>query len=162
MKIKGIVSEDFTNYKKPSLFIATTSCNWKCCIEGGFDVSLCQNSSLSKSPTKEIDNQLIIDSYLNNPLTNAIVFGGLEPLDSFDELFGFLWDLRIENNCEDDVVIYTGYTEDEVLDSYISKLNQFHNVIIKFGRYVPNQKPHLDEVLGIQLASDNQYAKKIS
>ena len=37
----------------------------------------------------------------------------------------------------------------------------FTNIIIKFGRYIPNQKPHYDEVLGVNLASDNQYAERI-
>ena len=37
----------------------------------------------------------------------------------------------------------------------------FKNIIIKFGRYVPNQKEHYDEILGINLASSNQYAEVI-
>ena len=44
----------------------------------------------------------------------------------------------------------------------INNLKQFPNIIIKFGRFIPNQQSHYDEVLGINLASDNQYAKKIS
>jgi hypothetical protein len=38
----------------------------------------------------------------------------------------------------------------------------FKNIIIKFGRFVPNKPHHIDEVLGIELASDNQYAKRIN
>lgn len=29
-------------------------------------------------------------------------------------------------------------------------------------RYIPNQEKHYDEVLGIYLASDNQYAEKLN
>ena len=36
------------------------------------------------------------------------------------------------------------------------------NIVIKYGRYIPGQTPHYDEVLGVKLASDNQYAERIS
>ena len=39
---------------------------------------------------------------------------------------------------------------------------KWENIIIKFGRYIPNQEKHYDDVLGIELASDNQYAEVIS
>jgi len=32
------------------------------------------------------------------------------------------------------------------------------NIIIKFGRFIPDQKSHMDETLGVELASPNQYA----
>ena len=41
-------------------------------------------------------------------------------------------------------------------------LKQYKNIYIKFGRYVPNQNEHYDEVLGVKLVSDNQYGEKIS
>ena len=47
MKIKGLVDEDFVNYKQTSMFIILGTCDWKCCIEGGFDISICQNSTSS-------------------------------------------------------------------------------------------------------------------
>jgi hypothetical protein len=34
-------------------------------------------------------------------------------------------------------------------------------VIVKFGRFIPNQKSHYDEILGVNLVSPNQYAKII-
>ena len=46
--------------------------------------------------------------------------------------------------------------------SVLEELKKFPNVIIKFGRYVPNKESHYDEILGINLVSDNQYAEKIS
>ena len=49
----------------------------------------------------------------------------------------------------------------EILNK-VTVLKRFPNIIIKFGRYIPNQQPHYDEVLGVNLASDNQYAERIS
>lgn len=97
--------------------------------------------------------------YLNNPLTESIVFGGLEPLEQFDELCSFLEVLRGQFQCKDDVVIYTGYYFEEVPE-WIQQLATYGNVIVKFGRYIPNQKHIFDEVLGVELASDNQYAER--
>ena len=37
-----------------------------------------------------------------------------------------------------------------------------YGIIIKYGRFIPNQQKHYDEILGVYLASDNQYAEKIS
>ena len=49
----------------------------------------------------------------------------------------------------------------EILN-HINWLQQFENIIIKFGRFIPNQGKHFDEILGIWLSSDNQYAEEIS
>lgn len=63
--------------------------------------------------------------------------------------------------CDDDVVIYTGYYPDEIKDA-LDVLKGFNNIIIKFGRYIPNRQSRYDEILGVTLASDNQYAERIS
>ena len=69
--------------------------------------------------------------------------------------------LRIKYNRDDDFVIYTGYNKNEIEDWIIDSLKNFGNVIIKYGRYIPDQEPHYDEVLGVNLASDNQYAERL-
>ena len=88
------------------------------------------------------------------------MIGGLEPFMQYDELLSLISLFR-SHGCLDPFVIYTGYREDELREQ-IQELSQFPNIIIKFGRFVPGQKRHLDSVLGVELASDNQYGKQIS
>ena len=159
MIVKNIIYEDVINYKKTSMFIAFPRCSFKCDKLNGCQV--CQNLQLANEPDIEIDVDELCKRYLNNGLTEAIVVGGLDPMDSFDDLFEFIWTLRLVYECEDDVVIYTGYYDYEIADK-INILSRIPNIIVKFGRYIINQQPHFDEVLGVNLASDNQYAKHIS
>ena len=160
MKIKGLIDEDFTNYKKSSMFIATCYCNWKCCIEQGLDKSICQNSEIAKQKNIEISADEIFSRYISNPITNSIVVGGLEPFLQFEEVYELIKCFR-DNKCVDDFIIYTGYYDYEIQNE-INVLKQYPNIIIKFGRFKPNQKSHYDSVLGINLISDNQYGEKIS
>ena len=155
MKLRGLIDEDFVQYKKPSMFLIMPYCNFKCCIEAGN--TICQNMDVVKEPIIEIDEDDLIKRYLDNNITKAIVFGGLEPFDSFDDLRSFIGKLRWDYSCFDDIVIYTGYRADEIIE-YWAILSKFSNIIIKFGRYVPGQKPHFDELLGVELANDEQYA----
>ena len=159
MEIKGIIHEDFVNYKVCSMTIAMPYCTFKCDKECGSNV--CQNSKLVKDPTLDIPAAKIIEQYLYNPLSHAIVFQGLEPFDSYNDLYYFIYALRFVFKNNDPVVIYTGYNKDEI-SSKIEDLLKFSNIIIKFGRYIPGQKPHYDEILGVNLASDNQYAEVIT
>jgi hypothetical protein len=159
MEIKGIIHEDFVNYKVCSMTIAMPYCTFKCDKECGSNV--CQNSKLVKDPTLDIPAAKIIDQYLYNPLSHAIVFQGLEPFDSYNDIYYFIYALRFIFKNNDPVVIYTGYNKDEI-SSKIEDLLKFSNIIIKFGRYIPDQKPHYDEILGVNLASDNQYAEVIT
>ena len=161
MHIKTIIDEDFTNYKKPAMFIGTVSCAGKCCTEAGLPLSVCQNDGWRSCAPVSFKDEQICERYLSNPITQAIVFGGLEPFEQFDELFDFIEMFRMYYNCSDDIVIYTGYNEEEI-PGKISALTEFDNIIIKFGRYVPNDKPVYDEVLGVTLSSQNQHAIQIS
>ena len=161
MLIKGLKDEDFVNYKKPSMFIIMPFCSFKCDKENS--CNLCQNSHLAQESTLNISIRDLIKRYLDNHITKAIVFGGLEPFDTPEELDRFIKILRWGYHCDDDIVIYTGYTEEELKDRTVYKIiSSYNNIIVKFGRFRPNQMPHYDEVLGVNLASDNQYAKKVS
>ena len=158
MKIKGLIDEDFVNYKLPSMFIVTSRCNFKCDAECG--QAVCQNLPLATAPVIEISAEQLVKRYLDNNITKAIVIGGLEPFDTMNDLFEVLDVFR--GKCEDDIVIYTGYTEGELSGIIGCIRENYPNIIIKFGRFIPNQAKHYDEVLGVELASDNQYAKRIS
>lgn len=157
MQIKFLVDEDFVNYKKPSMFIGFPYCTFKCDKEHG--QAICQNGALVKQPNIEIDIEEIVGRYMNNPITEAIVVGGLEPFDSWEDLIALI--LKLRKYTQDDIVIYTGCNEDE-LSSHINYLKTYPNIIIKFGRFIPHSSPRFDEILGIELQSDNQYAKVIS
>lgn len=161
MIVKTIVDEDFVNYKVPSMYIGTAYCDGKCCREAGIPLSVCQNDAWRGSATIAMDDDNIIQRYLSNDITKAFCFAGLEPFEQFDELLRLVSKLRTEYHCNDTVVIYTGYNLTEIMPE-VDTLKKFENIIIKFGRYVPNQSKHFDEVLGVYLASDNQYAERIS
>ena len=156
MEIKNLIDEDFVNYKYPSMFIGMPTCSFKCDKECGQPI--CQNSALAAAPSIEMDNKEIIERYVSNPITEAIVFGGLEPFDDFNEIYTFIADFR--QYRKDDIVIYTGYYPDEI-SSYLDRLSVFENIIIKFGRFIPNKSHRFDELLGVQLSSDNQWSEKL-
>lgn len=158
MQIKNIIQEDFTNYKTCSMFIGFPSCNWKCERDCGRK-GLCQNAALATSPSIEISADEIVDLYLANSLSHALVCGGLEPFDSWSDLFDLV--ARFRAKTDDPIIIYTGYNKDEI-EHKVLNLTLFKNIIIKFGRFVPDQESHYDEILGISLASQNQYAERIS
>ena len=159
IRLKGMVMEDFVNYKVPSMFLITSICDWKCCKEANIDISICQNQSLTKQPTKTYSYESIYQAYVNNPITKAIVIGGLEPFDQFEEIFQLILYFRAQG-CDDMFVVYTGYDKHELSELYMLKM--LKNITVKFGRFKPNNKPHFDSVLGVNLISDNQYAEVIS
>ena len=157
MNVKDIIIEDFVNYKKPCMTIGFSHCSFKC--EKDCGIRCCQNSALAKAPNIEIGIDRIVELYVSNPITQAICCQGLEPFDDFADLYELIRQLR--KHTQDDVVIYTGYTETEISEQILSLKTNFSNIIVKFGRYIPDQKPHYDEVLGVELASDNQKGVKI-
>ncbi len=158
MIIKNILVDDFVNYKKPSMVILFPFCTFKCEREAKCQ-GLCQNTELARMANMEVSVDKIIKFYKGNTTAKALVFSGLEPFDSFDEMIELIKKFRQET--DDDIVIFTGYNKPEI-QKQVDELLNFTNIIIKFGRYIPNQLSHLDDVLGVKLASDNQYAEKIS
>lgn len=153
MILKTFIHEDFVNYKEPSMFIAFPTCSFKCGKEN------CQNKDLAEAPNIYVDPDKIVEYYIKNPITKAIVFGGLEPFDSAD-MFALIW--RFRDKCEDPIIIYSGYEEEELSKVHMKFLKKYKNIIVKYGRYIPGKKGIYDPVLGVTLSSDNQYAKVIS
>ena len=159
IRLRAVVDEDFLNYKEPSMFLITCFCDFKCCHEAGIPESVCQNEPMIEGTSiMELDNDYIIKHYLDNDITKAVVIGGLEPILQFPEVREFIRDFRKVSN--DTVVIYTGYDKEEILPE-IDELKKLGNIIVKFGRFVPDQESHLDEALGIELCSPNQYGERI-
>ena len=159
LNVKGIVDEDFVNYKVPSMTIMFPYCDFKCEVDGS---DYCHNSSLVNEPNIKISVNDIYRRYISNPISEAIVCQGLEPFDSWKELNGLLFHFRIHESCLDTFVIYTGYNKDEIADKIEYLQTMYSNIIIKFGRFVPDNEKHFDSVIGVMLASDNQYGEKIS
>lgn len=157
MKIKTLLDDDLVNYKKPTMTIAFPKCSFKCDKECGKNV--CQNSKLASMPDITISIDSIIERYMENHISKAICIQGLEPFDSKKDLIEFVNAFRLYS--DDDIVIYTGYYKEEIKE-WVDILSRYPNIIIKFGRFIPDQEKHYDEVLGVELASDNQYAERIS
>lgn len=160
MRVKTIVDEDFSDYKKIAMEIATCFCDFKCCRELGIPISVCQNEPIYNQPNIEVSAGDLFSRYISNPLSQSIVFAGFEPMLQFDEMIEVIDYFRSNGIC-DDIVIFTGYQEEELQKKLIA-LQKYDNVVVKFGRFVPNQQAHLDPILGVKLISDNQYAKRIS
>lgn len=158
--VKSIVDENFQDYKKASMFIAFPKCDFKCFKELGLEISGCQNYEILKMPDIKIKIDKVFERYVKNPITEAVILGGLEPFFNFDEVYNLISYFR-QKNCNDDFVIYTGYYPNEV-ENYVEKLKKFKNIVIKFGRFIPKSASVFDKILGVKLASKNQFAEKIS
>lgn len=158
IKLKGILMEDFLQYKKPCMTLQFPTCSFKCDKDAGEPV--CQNSELASAPSIEYSINSICNAYQNNNITTAICCQGMEPFDNWDELFTFIETARNTYKITDDIVVYTGYNKSEITEK-ITTLKQFKNIIVKFGRFIPNRPHRYDEVLGVELASDNQYGERI-
>lgn len=155
IRLKGLVEEDMVNYRLPSMFLITCFCDFKCEKEDEAGATFCQNSSLARAPIIEIGIKTLINKYINNPISKAIVIGGLEPFCQFEEIKDFITQMRVIT--KDPIIIYTGYYEKEIQNE-INQLIPYGNIIIKYGRYKKNNPGRYDNILGIHLASDNQEA----
>ncbi len=160
IRVKEIVDENFQDYKKPSMLICSISCDFKCLKELNMDISICQNMKISKLSNKTVSIKSIFERYISNPITKAVILGGLEPILQFDEIINLISYFR-SNSCDDDFVIYTGYNLSEIEDK-TKELKKFKNIIIKYGRFIPNQTSKYDKVLGVSLSSENQHGLKLS
>lgn len=136
------------------MFIIFPKCSFKCDKEANCEI--CQNSHLAKEPIINYSVDKIVERYKTNPITKAVVCGGLEPFDTLDDLTNLISTIR--RASDDDIVIYTGYKEEEIFPVVENLISKYKNIIIKYGRYIPNQESKYDKILGITLASNNQYA----
>lgn len=136
------------------MFIIFSKCSFKCDKEA--NCKICQNSNLANEPIINYSVDKIVERYKTNPITKAIVCGGLEPFDTLDDLTNLISTIR--RASDDDIVIYTGYKEEEIFPIVENLISKYKNIIIKYGRFIPNQENKYDEILGITLASNNQYA----
>lgn len=161
MILKGVIDEDFIQYKKASMVLVFPHCTFKCDKECGKQV--CQNSALANTPVIECKPEDIVARYVGNQITKAIVLSGLEPLDDEEQAFSFIRLFR--EFSQDDIILYTGYKESEErftkFCEFIHK-NNYKNVLAKVGRFIPDSLHRFDNVLGVELASANQYGKVIS
>lgn len=134
------------------MFLAFPQCNtWKC--------EKCHNADLRHQLNIEVAPIDLVFRYLQNPLSEAIVFGGLEPLDTFTDVLELVSAFR--KGTQDPIIIYTGYEREEITNM-VEDLSQYSNIIMKFGRYLPDYDGYTNLVLGVRLASANQRAEKIS
>lgn len=148
--------EVFQDYKKSALLLCTCFCDWKCCTELGRDKSMCQNSTLKEVAIKKIPFSEIFDMVTRNTVIDAVIFGGLEPFIQINQVIQCIEYLR-ERGMTKDILIYTGYYIEEIDEAIIERLKE-SDVILKCGRYIPDRPPKFDDILGVTLASDNQYS----
>jgi len=158
MRILQIEDEVFSDYSKISMLVVVPFCTTCCWKELGLDSSICQNDNPRGLPILDYSNRKIIERYVNNPLTNAIVFGGMDAWDSINEIIELIKLFR--ETSDDDVVLYTGRKYSEIA-SKMYDLERFKNVYVKVGRYIPNQKPVIDKITGVKLANRGQYFIKV-
>jgi uncharacterized radical SAM superfamily protein len=146
------IRETFVDYKKTGLYVSGSRCDLKC--------KECFNENLKHSPTIKINPiQFVEDYIIKNQVIESVIFSGLNWFDKFEDLIQLVNCIRVKSDI--DIVIYTGYKESEVLNE-IDMLKENKNIIVKFGRFIPNQEPIWDELGGIYLANKGQYFKKIS
>ena len=161
MILKGIIDEDFIQYKKCSMTLMFPHCSFKCDKESGLQV--CQNSALASAKDISVSEKSIVDRYMRNKLSESIVFGGLEPLDDMEDVKNIISEFR--RVTQDDIVLYTGYYENEKkfadFKEFVTQ-SGYGNVLAKVGRFIPDSKHRVDSILGVELASENQYGVIIS
>ena len=171
MKVKGITDECFSDYLKPSMFIAFPSCTFKCDKEN--KCNLCQNAHLVKEPDIEISKEEFATLRLNFLPKNSVVQENENldfPFVSILDVASFIDCLRRQYKNNSPVVIYTGYTEEEIINgtfgenpetlkSLVNSILSSGNIIVKYGRFRPNDEKHYDKILGVVLSSSNQYGR---
>lgn len=163
IKLIDVKTDNISEYYKTNLLLVFPYCSGKCGEE-------CQNKHLHDSPINYYSVKSIINLYNSLKTHEAVVCAGLEPFDSIKDL-DVLVKAFLKNKKPVDFIIYTGYEQSEIDDSFKFILSLFKDIgkksdklIIKFGRYNEKFKTDnsIDENLGIKLATSNQYTVKFS
>lgn len=159
-----VKTDDTTDYKYTSLQLVFPKCSGKC--EG------CQNSRLFGKTPNVYKLSDIVDLWNSLNTHKAVVCVGLEPFDSFYELYDIFFSLLKLSNKDFDFVIYTGYEYHEI-ENHVNSLKYAYNIssmdnknnvnlIIKYGRYDKNDchGPYYSSILGVRLSTCNQHVDK--
>jgi len=158
IKLCGKPEMVLNDYKKTGLYVTIgINCTGKCWKKQGLNSKICQNWEYNNKYSL-FSIEEIIKEYYRNPFISCYILTGMEPFDNFEEMLLLISEIRISNDC--DIVIYSGYNKEE-LEKHIETLKKFKNIIIKFGIYAVDLPRIYDDVLGIELISSNQYAKRI-
>ena len=162
MKLVNLIEEDFVNYRKPGMFLGFPYCSGKCNTPGCI---VCQNEELRHVPERDlidISAEEILNRYAKNPIPKCLIFGGLEPFDSFNDMCNIIHAYSEHEPSMQkgypEVIIYTGFYPHEIAIP-LNRLTKYSvDLIVKFGRFIPNRPSYYDQILGVKLASDNQFA----
>lgn len=150
MKLKAVERADFRSYKKPAMRLVLP------------DYCYTDASGIKHfSKNADIDVFKLITSYVLDDVVKAVVFDGTEPFDSYEDIKYFIKKFR--EITDDTIIIYSQYDEC-ALEKQLEELSQYSNIIVKFGKMLCDSSRSMiyDDVLGVVLSSDNQYAKEIS
>ena len=159
MKLINLIEEDFTNYKKPGMFLGFPFCSGKCNPKDALPI--CQNQQLHSAKLIDISAEEIITRYYNNPIPRCLIFGGLEPFDTFTAMIEVIDALH---NCSSflpytvkktnpdgyatvddaDIVIYTGYYPWEIETQLYKMIN--HIFCETHERFVVNGVQRLENI----------------
>lgn len=150
IKLHGI-KETYNDYRKVGLLLASPYCINNC--------EECQNKHLKECVPKTHNISDIIGEFKHNKFIKALIFGGLDCFDSFDETLKLIIEFR--KYFDYDIVLYTGKRKEQLLQE-ITILKTIQNIFIKFGEYNKSLPPKYDKIGGITLASSNQYFEQIS
>lgn len=133
MRFQSITYPDISNGKGCRVVLWIQGCSHHC--QG------CHNPETwdfckGREFTEEYKNKLI--SIINLPYIQGITLSGGDPLDSFDDIYNLL--LEVKEKCKDkDVWLYTGYTLEEIQNSEKQKILPMVNVLVD-GLYKEKQR----------------------
>jgi len=117
----------------------------------------CFNQTLKGEPNKCSYIPDLLDQVQENPFNDGIILAGLEWSQQPRELVAILKEAKNRNLP---VIVYTGYNIDTFVKR-VPRIEEFPDVLIKYGAYNEKQLV-LDHVEhGVRLASANQHIQSV-